>query len=151
MLIAPFNDLDTTSTIIDAHHDELAAVIVEPLQRVLTPQAGFLQGLREVTAKYDIPLIFDEVVTGFRLAYGGAQEYYGVTPDLCSMGKIMGGGYPLAAVLGRKDILSVYDKSSADSDTFVDQVPVPSMATLSRAPPAWPPSPSCAKKVHTKD
>ena len=122
MLIAPFNDLDTTSAIIDAHHDELAAVIVEPLQRVLTPQAGFLQGLREVTAKYDIPLIFDEVVTGFRLAYGGAQEYYGVTPDLCSMGKIMGGGYPLAAVLGRKDILSVYDKSSADSDTFVDQV-----------------------------
>jgi glutamate-1-semialdehyde 2,1-aminomutase len=122
MLIAPFNDLDTTSAIIDAHHDELAAIIVEPLQRVLTPQAGFLQGLREVTAKYDIPLIFDEVVTGFRLAYGGAQEYYGVTPDLCSMGKIMGGGYPLAAVLGRKDILSVYDKSSADSDTFVDQV-----------------------------
>ena len=121
MLIAPFNDLNTSSAIIDAHHDELAAVIVEPLQRVLAPQAGFLQGLREVTAKYDIPLIFDEVVTGFRLAYGGAQEYYGVTPDLCSMGKIMGGGYPLAAVLGRRDILAVYDESSADSDTFVNQ------------------------------
>jgi len=122
MLIAPFNDLDTTTAIIDAHHDELAAVIVEPLQRVLTPQPGFLQGLRQVTARYDIPLIFDEVVTGFRLAYGGAQEYYGVIPDLCSMGKIMGGGYPLAAVLGRRDILSVYDRSTADADTFVNQI-----------------------------
>ena len=122
MLIAPFNDLDTTSAIIDAHHDELAAVIVEPLQRVITPQPGFLQGLRQITAKYDIPLIFDEVVTGFRLAYGGAQEYYGVTPDLCSMGKIMGGGYPLAAVLGRSDILSVYDRAAVGADTFVNQI-----------------------------
>src|SRR5918992_150289 len=101
MLIAPFNDLDTTTAIIEAHHNELAGVIVEPLQRVIAPQSGFLQGLREVTARYVIPLIFDEVVTGFRLAYGGAQERYGVTPDLCSVGKIMGGGYPLAAVMGR--------------------------------------------------
>ena len=122
MLIAPFNDLDTTSAIVDAHHDELAAVIVEPLQRVLAPQPGFLQGLRQLTAKYDIPLIFDEVVTGFRLAYGGAQEYYGVTPDLCSVGKIMGGGYALAAVMGRSDILSVYDQATADSDTYVSQI-----------------------------
>ena len=78
MLIAPYNDIDTTSAIIDAHHDELAAVIVEPLQRMIAPQAGFLQGLREITAKHEIPLIFDEVVTGFRLAWGGAQEFYGV-------------------------------------------------------------------------
>ena len=122
MLIAPFNDLDTTSAIIEAHHDELAAVIVEPLQRVFAPQPGFLEGLRQVTARYDIPLIFDEVVTGFRLAYGGAQEYYGVTPDLCSMGKIMGGGYPLAAVLGRGNIMSVYDQQTADRDTYVSQI-----------------------------
>ncbi len=122
MLIAPFNDLDTTSAIIDAHHDELAAIIVEPLQRVLAPQPGFLQGLREVSARHDIPLIFDEVVTSFRLAYGGAQEYYGVTPDLCSVGKIMGGGYPLAAVMGRSDILSVYDQDSADADSYVNQI-----------------------------
>jgi glutamate-1-semialdehyde 2,1-aminomutase len=67
-------------------------------------------------------LIFDEVVTGFRLAYGGAQEHYGVTPDLCSVGKIMGGGYPLAAVLGRGDILSVYDRSTAAADTYVNQI-----------------------------
>ena len=122
MLIAPFNDIDTASAIIEAHQEELAAVIVEPLQRVLAPEPGFLQGLRQITSRYDIPLIFDEVVTGFRLAYGGAQEFYGVIPDLCSVGKIMGGGYPLAAVLGRNDILSVYDQEVADSDTFVSQI-----------------------------
>jgi glutamate-1-semialdehyde 2,1-aminomutase len=122
MLIAPFNDLDTTTAIIEAHHNELAGVIVEPLQRVIAPQSGFLQGLREVTARYDIPLIFDEVVTGFRLAYGGAQERYGITPDLCSVGKIMGGGYPLAAVMGRSDIMSVYDQSATTSDDYVNQI-----------------------------
>lgn len=122
MLIAPFNDLETTNSIIEAHHDELAAVIVEPLQRIIAPRPGFLRGLREITRKYDIPLIFDEVVTGFRLAYGGAQVYYGVTPDLCSMGKIMGGGYPLAAVMGRDDIMSVYDQALVDSDDYINQI-----------------------------
>ena len=122
MLIAPFNDLETTSAIIDAHHGELAAVIVEPLQRIITPQPGFLQGLRQITARYEIPLIFDEIVTGFRLAYGGAQEHYGVVPDLCTVGKIMGGGYPLAAVLGRADILSVFDPAEADSETWINQI-----------------------------
>src|SRR5205814_510586 len=72
VLVAPFNDAATTARIIEAHHRELAAVIVEPLQRVLTPEPGFLQELRTVTAKYGIVLIFDEVVTGFRLAWGGA-------------------------------------------------------------------------------
>ena len=122
MLIAPYNDLDTTASIIDAHHDELAAVIVEPVQRIIAPRPGFLQGLRDLTQKYGIPLIFDEVVTGYRLAYGGAQVYYGVTPDLSSMGKIMGGGYPLAAVMGREDIMSVYDQSLVDSDDYVNQI-----------------------------
>ncbi|MDE2842930.1 MAG: aminotransferase class III-fold pyridoxal phosphate-dependent enzyme [Chloroflexota bacterium] len=122
MLVAPFNDLETTSSIIDAHHDELAAVIVEPVQRIIAPRPGFLQGLRDLTARYDIPLIFDEVVTGYRLAYGGAQVLYGVTPDLTSMGKIMGGGYPLAAVMGREDIMSVYDQAMVDSDDYVNQI-----------------------------
>lgn len=122
MLVAPFNDLATTETIIQAHHEELAAVIVEPMQRIIAPQPGFLQGLRDITTRYGIPLIFDEVVTSFRLAYGGAQEFYGVTPDLCSVGKIMGGGYPLAGILGREDIMSVYDRGEVDSDTFVGQV-----------------------------
>ena len=121
MLIAPFNDLETTASIIRAHHDELAAVIVEPMQRVLAPQPGFLQGLKRLAGAYDIPLIFDEIVTGFRLAYGGAQEYYGVVPDLCTVGKVMGGGYPLAAVAGRADIMSVYDRQAVDSDDYVNQ------------------------------
>ena len=122
MLIAPYNDLATTEAILRAHHEEVAAIIVEPMQRIISPQPGFLQGLREMATRYGIPLIFDEVVTSFRLAYGGAQEFYGVTPDLCTVGKIMGGGYPLAAVIGRGDIMSVYDRGEVDSDTFVGQV-----------------------------
>jgi len=122
MLIAPFNDLATTEAIVQTHHDELAAVIVEPMQRIIAPRPGFLQGLRDIATRYGIPLIFDEVVTSFRLAYGGAQEFYGVTPDLCSVGKIMGGGYPLAAILGRAEIMSVYDRGEVDSDTFVSQI-----------------------------
>ena len=122
MLVSQFNDLDTTAAILDAHKDELAAVIVEPLQRTLAPNPGFLDGLRKITADAGVLLIFDEVVTAFRLAYGGAQEFYGVTPDLCSVGKIMGGGYPLAAVLGKGDVMSVYDRSAVSSDSYVDQI-----------------------------
>ena len=122
MLISQFNDLDTTATIVDAHKDEIAAIIVEPLQRTLAPNPGFLAGLRKLTSDAGILLIFDEVVTGFRLAYGGAQEYYGVTPDLCSVGKIMGGGYPLAGVLGTDEVMSVYDRSAVSSDSYVDQI-----------------------------
>ena len=122
MLIAPYNDLATTETIVQAHADDIAAVIVEPVQRVIAPQPGFLQGLRDLTRRLNIPLIFDEVVTSFRLAYGGAQEFYGVTPDLCTVGKIMGGGYPLAALVGRADILSVYDRGAADDETYINQI-----------------------------
>ena len=122
MLISQFNDLETTAAIIDAHKDEIAAVIVEPMQRSLAPVPGFLAGLRKLTADANLLLIFDEVVTGFRLAYGGAQEYYGVTPDLCSVGKIMGGGYPLAATMGRADVMSVYDRAAVSSDDYVDQI-----------------------------
>jgi glutamate-1-semialdehyde 2,1-aminomutase len=77
-------------------------VIVEPFQRTLSPLPGFLQGLQNVTIHYGIPLVYDEVVTGFRFAYGGAQEYYGVVPDLAAFGKIISGGYPLAAVVGKR-------------------------------------------------
>ncbi len=122
MLIAPYNDLATTETIIKAHADDIAAVIVEPIQRMISPKPGFLQGLRDLTKQHDILLIFDEVVTSFRLAYGGAQEFYGVTPDMCTVGKIMGGGYALAAVVGRADILSVFDRGASDSDTYINQI-----------------------------
>ncbi len=122
VLMAPYNDAETATAIIEKHHDELAAVIVEPMQRILSPKPGFLQALREATAHYQIPLIFDEVVTGFRLAYGGAQEYYGVTPDMAAMGKIVGGGYPLAVIAGREEIMSVYDSAAADPGNYVPQI-----------------------------
>ena len=109
VLIAPYNDIETTESIIKKEKDNIAAVIVEPVQRIISPTEGFLKQLRELTLKYDIPLIFDEVVTGFRLSYGGAQEYFGVVPDLASFGKIVGGGFPLAAVAGKKEIMEHYD------------------------------------------
>jgi len=122
MLIAPFNDLETTTAIIDRHHDEIGGVIVEPFQRLIPPQPGFLQGLREITEHYQIPLIFDEVVTGFRFGYGGAQEYYGVTPDICSLGKAVAGGFPLTAIAGREEIMAHMDRGSVDSDQFMPQI-----------------------------
>ena len=113
VLIAPFNDIETTREIIDRHHEELGAVIVEPFQRIIPPKSGFLEGLREVTRQYQVPLIFDEVVTGFRFAYGGAQEYYGVIPDLCALGKAVSGGFPLSAIAGSAEIMEKF--APADS------------------------------------
>ena len=122
MLVAPFNDLETTAAIVERHHDELAGVIVEPFQRVLAPRPGFLPGLRELTARYGIPLIFDEVVTSFRFAYGGAQEFYGVTPDLCALGKAVGGGFPLTAVGGREELMAHFDPTRVSRDQFIPQI-----------------------------
>jgi len=107
VLIAPFNDLEAAAAIISKHHDELAGVIIEPVQRTFEPKPGFLQGVREVTANFDVPLIFDEVVTGFRLGLGGAQALYGVTPDLCALGKAISGGLPLGVLCGRRDIMEI--------------------------------------------
>lgn len=109
VFVAPFNDLKTTAAIIDRHQNDLAAVIVEPLQRALKPEASFLAGLREITRKLGIVLVFDEIVTGFRLAWGGAQERYGVVPDLACYGKVIGGGYPLSAVAGKRELLQLAD------------------------------------------
>src|SRR5438445_464788 len=102
--------------------DELAAVIVEPFQRLISPQLGFLPGLRTLTQRHGIPLIFDEVVTGFRFAYGGAQEYYGVVPDLAAYGKIIGCGFPLAAVCGRREIMRAFDPRLEGTPDFVAQI-----------------------------
>ena len=135
-MIAPFNDIVTTSNIIEQYRDDLAAVIVEPLQRVIPPIKGFLEGLREVTKQYEIPLIFDEIVTGFRLSYGGAQEYYGVVPDLCVLGKSVAGGFPLTAIAGNSELMSCFDSSTVNHGQFVPQVgtlngnPVASLAGL---------------------
>ncbi len=105
VLVAPYNDLDVLRRIVAAHRDDLAAVIVEPVQRIVFPADGFLEGLRAICDQNDVLLIFDEVVTGFRLAYGGAQEYFGVIPDLASYGKIIGGGGPVSCVAGRAEII----------------------------------------------
>ena len=121
VLIAPFNDIETTSAIIERHHDELGGVIVEPFQRLVSPKPGFLEGLREATRQYEIPLVYDEIVTGFRLAYGGAQEYYGVTPDLCTLGKALAGGYTLTALAGREDLMSHFDSNAVGSEGYVVQ------------------------------
>jgi len=116
VLIAPYNNLDTTQKIVEEHAEDLAAIIVEPLQRCIKPKPGFLEGLREITKKNEMILIFDEVVTGFRLAYGGGQERYGVIPDICALGKGLGGGYPVGAVCGRKDIMNLCTESRLDTD-----------------------------------
>ena len=122
VLVAPFNDLRMAESLILEYKDDLGGVIVEPLQRLIPPRAGFLEGLRRITAEHGIPLNFDEVVTGFRFAYGGAQAYYGVTPDICTLGKIIGGGFPLAAIAGRADIMAHFDRGLVGDDGFLMQV-----------------------------
>lgn len=109
VLVAPWNDPETTSRIITQHAHEIACVILEPLQRTLAPETGFLEGLRTLTREHGIVLIFDEVVTGFRLALGGAQEYYGVVPDLATVCKGIASGYPISVLCGRGDIMDHAD------------------------------------------
>lgn len=131
MLIAPFNDIDFARSLIAEHGSEIAGIIVEPLQRVIPPAPGFLQAIREECNRHGIVLIFDEVVTGFRFAYGGAQELYGVIPDLCTLGKVIGGGFPLAAITGRADIMAHFDKGKVGADNWLMQ-----LGTLSGNPVA---------------
>ena len=135
MLVAPFNDLAFVENLLAEHGPHVACIIVEPLQRVVPPEPGFLAGLRSLCDKHGCLLIFDEIVTGFRLAYGGAQEAYGVTPDICTLGKIIGGGFPLAATVGSADLMAHFDKS-AKPDAWLMQLgtlsgnPVASVAGL---------------------
>lgn len=108
-LVAEYNDLSSVEALFENNRGQIACVIVEPVAAnmgVVPPADGFLQGLREITAREGALLLFDEVITGFRIAYGGASEYFGVTPDLFAFGKIVGGGMPLACYGGRREILS---------------------------------------------
>ena len=120
-LIAPFNDLTQAQEIIERERDGIAAVILEPLQRYIPPVPGFLEGLRETTERHGICLVFDELATGFRLALGGAQDYYGVVPDLACVGKALGGGFPIAAVTGRREIMALCDPKEGGSSHYVYQ------------------------------
>jgi glutamate-1-semialdehyde 2,1-aminomutase len=119
VLVAPFNDAQRAVELIDRHARDLAAVIVEPLQRVLVPAPGFLQALRDATRRHGIVLVFDEVVTGFRIAWGGAQERYGVVPDLATYGKAMSGGFPMAAIAGRGDLMAHLDARRVERSRLV--------------------------------
>lgn len=126
-LIAEYNDLNSVETLFQEHGEEIAAIIVEPVpgnMGVIIPQNGFLEGLRSITQKYGALLIFDEVISGFRVSTGGAQERLGVTPDLTTLGKIIGGGLPVGAYGGRKDIM----------DQLAPQGPVYQAGTLSGNP-----------------
>ena len=109
-IVVPINDLDGVRAAFEAHPSEIAAVIVEPVAAnvgVIAPARGFLEGLREVTAANGALLVFDEVITGFRVARGGAQARYGVRPDLTVLGKIVGGGMPVGAYGGRRDLMAL--------------------------------------------
>ncbi len=122
VLVAPFNDFEATRQIIAEHAHEIAGIIVEPLQRLIPPEPGFLAMLRAEADAHGMVLIFDEVVTGFRFGYGGAQTLYGVTPDVATLGKTIGGGFPLAAIAGRADIMAHFDKAKVGEAGFLFQV-----------------------------
>lgn len=118
-IVAPYNDAASATRIIREHTDTLAAVIVEPLQRCLTPKPGFLGALREACTANGVLLVFDEVVTGFRLAYDGAQGYYGVVPDLVAYGKALGGGLPIGVFGGSTDIMDIVREDVPHHDRYV--------------------------------
>jgi len=107
-LVAPYNDLEAVSSLFETFPDQIAAVIVEPVagnMGVVPPVPGFLEGLRRLTQEHGALLIFDEVITGFRVAYGGAQALYGIQPDLTCLGKVIGGGLPVGAYGGRREVM----------------------------------------------
>lgn len=128
-LVLPYNDLDAVRAALIAHPDDVAAVIVEPVAAnmgVVRPEAGFLEGLRSLTEAHGALLIFDEVITGFRVAFGGVQGRTGIRPDLTCLGKIVGGGLPLAVYGGRRDVM----------DSLAPLGPVYQAGTLSGNPVA---------------
>lgn len=107
-LVVPYNDLDATRAAFERYPGKVACIIVEPVAAnmgVVAPRPGFLQGLRDLCDEYGALLIFDEVITGFRLALGGAQERFGITCDLCTLGKVIGGGFPVGCIAGKADLM----------------------------------------------
>jgi glutamate-1-semialdehyde 2,1-aminomutase len=113
-MILPWNDLELVRKTVEVHHEDLAAIITEPIMcnnGCILPADGFLQGLRDLCTQYGITLIFDEVITGFRLGLGGAQGYYGITPDLSVFAKAFASGYPISAIVGKKEWMSLVEQS----------------------------------------
>lgn len=113
-IILPWNDLSLVEKTIAERYEEIAAIITEPIMcnnGCIQPKEGYLQGLRKICNEYGIALIFDEVITGFRVSIGGAQQYYGITPDLSIFAKAMGSGYPISAIVGKKEWMSVIEEA----------------------------------------
>jgi len=109
-LVADYNNIESVRVLLEANKGEVAALIVEPIagnMGVVTPEPGFLEGLRDLTTEHGVLLIFDEVISGFRVAFGGAQSVYGVTPDITCLGKIVGGGFPVGAYGASAEIMSI--------------------------------------------
>lgn len=141
-ITAPYNDLETLRKIFAAEGDDIAAVIVEPVagnMGCVPPLPGFLQGLRQLTADYGVLLIFDEVMTGFRVSYGGAQELYGIDPDLTCLGKIIGGGLPVGAYGGKRKIMEqvapagpVYQAGTLSGNPFAMTAGIATLNLLSK-------------------
>lgn len=128
-LVAEYNDKDSVQKLFDENKDQIAAVIVEPVAAnmgLVLPEEGFLEFLREITKDHGSLLIFDEVITGFRLSLGGAQQYYNIKPDITTLGKIVGGGMPIGAYGGRREIMQMISPD----------VPVYQAGTLSGNPVA---------------
>lgn len=109
MLVCPYNDLETLRKIVSEHGEDIAAIIAEPVQRIIPAEAEFLQGIRDLCDQHGMLFILDEVVTGFRLSYGGAQGFYGIKPDLSTHGKVIGGGGPMSCIAGRADVIDLCD------------------------------------------
>ena len=118
-LVAPFNDADAVRRILGEYGDRVACVIMEPFQRFIEPREGFLQAVRDATRACGALLIFDEIVTGFRFGPGGAQEYYGVRPDLTTLGKIIGAGYPNGAIGGPAEIMNALFGKAARAPVYL--------------------------------
>jgi glutamate-1-semialdehyde 2,1-aminomutase len=144
-LVAPYNDLAAVGELFDARGEEIACVIVEPVAAnmgVVPPAAGFLEGLRRLCDDAGALLIFDEVITGFRLARGGAQELLGVTPDLTTLGKVLGGGFPCAAFGGRTDVMrrlapagEVYQAGTLSGNPVAVAAGLAALALIDKEPP----------------
>ena len=136
MLVAPYNNLEAVKGIVREQGHDMAAIIAEPVQRIIPAKPEFLHGLRKICDDHDILLILDEVVTGFRLGYGGGQDWFDVRPDMATYGKVVGGGGPLSCIAGRAEIIDLADpnKRGQDRYTYLNGTlhgnPVASAATL---------------------
>jgi len=143
-LVVPYNDLEALGGVLERENGEIAALILEPVPcnyGLILPSEGYLKGVRELCDRHGVILIFDEVITGFRLAKGGAQEYFGVTPDITTLGKILGGGLPVGAYGGRKDIMA----------RIAPDGPVYQAGTLSGNPLAMAAGIATMKKLNKKE